>query len=205
MVNQTYMLKAFLLVAGAYLLGSVPFAVVVCRPFGIDPRRAGSGNPGATNVARLLGRKWGALTLVLDLGKAILPVAVARFWLKDLEGYPWWVAATGLAAFLGHLFPIYLGFRGGKGVASAAGVLLVVCPKALLLSLPVFVAAVALSGFVSVGSLLGSLLAPLWVRLFSPEPAYFWMTLLMTLLIWVKHRSNLQRLLRGEEKSWKRA
>ncbi|HFC97310.1 MAG TPA: glycerol-3-phosphate 1-O-acyltransferase [Thermosulfurimonas dismutans] len=199
------MLKVYLLVAGAYLLGSVPFAVVVCRPFGVDPRRAGSGNPGATNVARLLGRKWGALTLVLDLGKAILPVAVARFWLKGLEGYPWWVAATGLAAFLGHLFPIYLGFRGGKGVASAAGVLLVVCPKALLLSLPVFVVAVALSGFVSVGSLLASLLAPLWVRLFSPEPAYFWMTLLMTLLIWIKHRSNLQRLLRGEEKSWKRS
>ncbi|RUM88103.1 MAG: acyl-phosphate glycerol 3-phosphate acyltransferase [Thermodesulfatator sp.] len=193
--------KGFLFVLGAYLLGSIPFALVVARPLGVDPRRAGSGNPGATNVARLLGKKWGALVLVLDLGKALLPTALARAWLSD----PWWVAATGLSAFLGHLFPLWLGFKGGKGVASAAGVLLVLCPKALTLLLPVFVLAVALSGYVSVGSLTAAALAPAGVGLFYPQAAYFWMTLSMALLIWVKHRANLRRLLRGEEKSWRRA
>ncbi|QJA06072.1 glycerol-3-phosphate 1-O-acyltransferase PlsY [Thermosulfurimonas marina] len=199
------MFIGLLFVAGAYLLGSIPFALVVARPFGIDPRRAGSGNPGATNVARLLGKKWGALVLALDLGKALLPTALARAYLSGIPEGPWWVAATGLAAFLGHLFPVWLGFRGGKGVASAAGVLAVLCPKALALLLPVFVLAVALSGYVSVGSLAAAALAPLGVKFLYPEPAYFWMTLSMAILIWVKHRANLQRLLRGEEKSWRRA
>jgi len=192
------------LVLGAYLLGSVPFALVVCRPFGVDPRRAGSGNPGATNVARLLGKRWGFLTLVLDLGKAVFPVWLAGKWLAGTPGASWWVAATGFAAFLGHLFPVYLRFRGGKGVASAAGVLLVVCPKALALLIPLFVIAVALSGYVSVGSLSAAAVAPFLVHIFSPEPAYFLMTVLMSLLIWIKHRENLRRLARGEEKSWRK-
>ncbi|MBX6422537.1 glycerol-3-phosphate 1-O-acyltransferase PlsY [Thermosulfurimonas sp. F29] len=192
------------LIAGAYLLGSVPFALLVCRPFGVDPRRAGSGNPGATNVARLLGKRWGFLTLVLDLGKAVFPVWLAKKWLAGMPGASWGIAAAGFAAFLGHLFPVYLRFRGGKGVASAAGVLLVVCPKALALLIPLFVIAVALSGYVSVGSLSAAAAAPFLVRLLSPEPAYFLMTVLMSLLIWIKHRENLRRLVRGEEKSWRK-
>ncbi len=199
------MFKAWLLVIGAYLLGSVPFAILICRPFGVDPRRAGSGNPGATNVARLLGKKWGILTLALDLGKAVFPVWLAKKWLVEMPGYAWWVAGTGLAVFLGHLFPIYLRFRGGKGVASSAGVLLVLCPKALAVSLPVFILAVALSGYVSVGSLAAALLAPAWVYLFSTERAYLVMTVVMAVLIWIKHRDNLRRLLRGEEKSWRKS
>ena len=197
------MLKVYFLVVGAYLLGSIPFALVVARPFRIDPRQAGSGNPGATNIARLLGLKWGLLTLFLDIGKAVLPVAGARYYLQGVKAYSWWVASTGLAAFLGHIFPIYLLFRGGKGVATATGVILVVCPKALLLSIPVFVSAVALSGYVSVGSLLGSLVTPLGVWIFYPQRAYFWMSLSMTIFIWLKHKDNLKRLLRGEEKPWK--
>ncbi len=198
------MLKAWGVLIAAYLLGSIPFALLVCRPFGVDPRRAGSGNPGATNVARLLGKKWGFLTLVLDLGKAVFPVWLAKNWLTGVPGYPWWVAGTGLAAFLGHLFPVYLRFRGGKGVASSAGVLLVVCPQALAASLPIFILAVALSGYVSVGSLVASLLAPVWVYLFSAERAYVAMSVVMAVLIWIKHRDNLKRLLRGEEKSWRK-
>ncbi len=199
------MLKALFLVVLAYLLGSVPFALLVCKPFGIDPRKAGSGNPGATNVARLLGKKWGLLTLLGDLGKALGPLWVARYWLKDLPNYNWWLAGVGLAAFLGHLFPIYLGFRGGKGVATATGVMLLLCPLAVLVSLPLFILIVGVSGYVSVGSLTASALMPLWIYFFCRHPAYLTLSAVMALLIWFKHRENLRRLRRGEEKSWRKA
>ncbi|OAQ21611.1 glycerol-3-phosphate 1-O-acyltransferase PlsY [Thermosulfurimonas dismutans] len=198
------MLKGLVFIIGAYLLGSVPFAILICKPFGIDPRKAGSGNPGATNVARLLGKKWGFLTLVGDLGKALGPVALAKYLLRTDPYYYWWLSGVGLAAFLGHLYPIYLRFRGGKGVASATGVLLLLCPLAVGISLPLFIFSVALSGYVSVGSLLASLSAPLWVYLFCPRVPYMILASFMAVLIWIKHRENIKRLLRGEEKSWRK-
>ncbi len=193
----------FLLI-GAYLLGSIPFAILVCKPFGIDPRRAGSGNPGATNVARLLGKKWGFLTLAGDLGKALGPVLLARYLLASHPYGDWWLAGVGGAAFLGHLYPLYLKFRGGKGVATAAGVWFIICPKALALALPFFLLAVALSGYVSVGSLLAALVLPVAVYGLCPREPFLGLALFMALLIWIKHRENIRRLLRGEEKSWRR-
>lgn len=198
------MLKGLLFIIGAYLLGSVPFAILICKPFGIDPRKAGSGNPGATNVARLLGKKWGLLTLVGDLGKALGPLVLAMSFLEETPHYQWWLSAVGFSAFLGHLFPLYLGFKGGKGVATATGVLLLLCPLAVVLSLPIFILAVALSGFVSVGSLLASALIPVWIYLFCPHPAYLALSLAMAALIWIKHRDNIRRLLQGQEKSWRK-
>ncbi|HIE33075.1 MAG TPA: glycerol-3-phosphate 1-O-acyltransferase PlsY [Thermodesulfobacteriaceae bacterium] len=198
------MLKGLLFIIGAYLLGSVPFAILICKPFGIDPRKAGSGNPGATNVARLLGKKWGLLTLVGDLGKALGPLVLAMSFLEEAPHYQWWLSAVGFSAFLGHLFPLYLGFKGGKGVATATGVLLLLCPLAVVLSLPIFILAVALSGFVSVGSLLASALIPVWIYLFCPHPAYLALSLAMAALIWIKHRDNIRRLLQGQEKSWRK-
>ncbi len=198
------MAKEYLIFLLAYLLGSIPFALLIARPFGIDPRQHGSRNLGATNVARLLGKKWGLLTLLGDMGKGILPMILA---LKLFKGHPlqdWLVAGSGLAAFLGHLFPLYLRFRGGKGVATATGVFLVLCPKALLLSLAFFIAAVKISGFVSVGSLFASALMPLFIHFFCPNRAYQVFSLLMAILIWIKHKDNIRRLLRGEEKSWKK-
>jgi len=197
-------IKGCVLVIVAYLLGSIPFALLICKPFGIDPRKEGSGNPGATNVARLLGKKWGFLTLVGDLGKALLPVALAKYLLRHEPYYHWWLSGVGFAAFLGHLFPVYLRFRGGKGVASATGILLLLCPWAVAASLPLFVAAVALSGYVSVGSLLASATVPLWIYLFCRHTPYLLLASLMAVFIWVKHRENLKRLLKGEEKSWRR-
>lgn len=198
------MLKGLIFIIGAYLLGSVPFAILICKPFGIDPRKAGSGNPGATNVARLLGKKWGLLTLVGDLGKALGPLVLAMSFLEEAPHYQWWLSAVGFSAFLGHLFPLYLGFKGGKGVATATGVLLLLCPLAVVLSLPIFILAVALSGFVSVGSLLASALIPVWIYLFCPHPAYLALSLAMAALIWIKHRDNIRRLLQGQEKSWRK-
>jgi len=199
------MLKGLFFILGAYLLGSIPFAILICKPFGVDPRKAGSRNPGATNVARLLGKKWGFLTLVADLGKALIPVALAKYALRSEPYYYWWLSGTGLSAFLGHLYSLYLRFRGGKGVASATGVLLLFCPKAVGLILPLFILAVAVSGYVSVGSLLAALSAPLVVYLFCPRVPYILMTFVMALFIWIKHRENIRRLLRGEERSWRKS
>ena len=115
------MIVALLLVVLAYLLGSLSSAVVICRLFGLpDPRTEGSGNPGATNVLRLGGKKAAAMTLVADMLKGLLPTVIAQF-----AGLPLaWVAAIGVAAVVGHMFPIFFGFRGGKGVATGLGTLL---------------------------------------------------------------------------------
>ncbi len=188
----------------AYLLGSIPTALLVAKPFGIDPREHGSRNLGATNVARLLGKKWGLITLLGDMGKGIVPMLLALSLFKGHPHQEWLVAGSGFAAFLGHLFPLYLRFRGGKGVATATGVFLVLCPKALGIALMCFILAVKFSGFVSVGSLLASALMPFLIYLFCPQKTYILTASLMALLIWIKHKDNIRRLLRGEEKSWKK-
>ncbi len=196
--------KEYLVLVLGYFLGSIPTALLVSRPFGIDPREHGSRNLGATNVARLLGKKWGLLTLLGDMGKGILPMIAALYLFRDHPDRDWLVAGTGFSAFLGHLFPVYLRFRGGKGVATATGVFLVLCPKALLLALLAFVLAVKFSGFVSVGSLLASALLPGLIHLFCPNRPYEIISLIMAVLIWIKHHENIRRLLQGEEKSWKK-
>ena len=197
-------MKDYLIFLLAYLLGSVPTALIVAKPFGLDPRQHGSRNLGATNVARLLGKKWGLVTLLGDIGKGILPMILALYLFRDHPQKDWLVALTGFFAFLGHLFPLYLGFRGGKGVATATGVFLVLCPQALLVCLVIFILAVKFSGFVSVGSLLASALMPLFIYLFCPSRPYEIIALSMALLIWIKHKDNIRRLRRGEEKSWKK-
>lgn len=184
----------------AYLLGAVPFGLLLVRHQGIDLRQQGSGNVGATNVARVAGKRWGLMTLVADAGKGFFPVLGCRLagpgeW--DLE---WGLALTGIAAFLGHCFPIYLGFRGGKGVATAAGVFLALCPGALGLAAVVFCGVVKRWGYVSVGSLAAATLTPLFIQLICPSPALQAVAWAMAAVIWLKHRDNLRRLRRGEEK-----
>ena len=185
-----------------YLIGAIPFGLLIGRLGGKDVRTEGSRNIGATNVSRLLGKKLGFLTLVCDCLKGLLPMAGAA-WLLSGESAEIWVAATGVATVLGHMFPVYLGFKGGKGVATGLGVFLYLSPLAILISLIVFVAGVALSGFVSVGSLLASALMVLWLYLLGSSPVTLVTATLVALLIWFKHHENIGRLLRGEEKSWK--
>ncbi|MDF1615409.1 glycerol-3-phosphate 1-O-acyltransferase PlsY [Desulfurivibrio dismutans] len=216
------MLTYTMLVVGAYLLGSVPFGLLLGKMAGMDVRREGSGNIGATNVGRLLGKKLGAVTLLADLLKGVLPMMLASWW---LAGDPWHspvVALCGTAAFLGHLFPIYLGFKGGKGVATALGVFLYLTPLAALGAMMVFVLVLLNWGYVSLASLSASLLMPglVWLLYHSAAPvepglmeilgatwAEVWLETLLALffalLIWFKHRDNIGRLLRGEEKSWR--
>lgn len=193
-----------LFIIASYLVGAVPFGVLLSRSSGINIRTRGSGNIGATNVTRLLGKRLGMLTLLADVAKGYVPMFVVARLLPESPEKTAIIALSGAATVLGHMFPVYLGFRGGKGVATGLGVFLFLAPQAVLPCLLVFGAAVGLSGFVSAGSLLGSLamIPGLWIL---HEPAWkIMLASFVVLLIWFKHSRNIDRLLRGTEKSWKK-
>lgn len=193
------------LILACYLVGAIPFGLLVGRIVGADVRLEGSGNIGATNVGRVLGKKLGALTLVCDVAKGFLPVWVAYSLLPETAvNREWMVMVCGLATVVGHMFPLYLKFKGGKGVATALGVFLFISPGGVLISLFVFVAAVAVSGYVSVGSLAATALIPLWLWMLGEPPAILVVALVIVALIWFQHRSNIRRLRRGEEQGWKK-
>ena len=188
-------MKGILIVLFSYLLGSIPTGLILAKIAGAeDPRTRGSGNIGATNVLRTAGKTLGVLTLVGDIGKGALPVAVAK-----AVGGDGVAMAAGLAAFLGHLFPLYLRFRGGKGVATAIGIYLMLAPLALLIDLAVFLGGVVTTRMVSVGSLMAALLMPLIIPLVGYPTSLLWVVTPMSLLIIWRHRGNIQRILRGEE------
>lgn len=193
-----------LLVVVSYLLGAVPFGLVIGRLAGKDVRKEGSKNIGATNVSRLLGKKLGFLTLLCDCMKGYLPMLLASAILRDSPNHEVVVPLCGVMAVIGHMFPVYLGFKGGKGVATGLGVFLYLSPLAILLSLVVFVGAVALSGFVSVGSLLASALMIAWLWLLGQSTITITTAAVVAALIWLKHHENISRLLKGQEKSWKK-
>jgi acyl-phosphate glycerol 3-phosphate acyltransferase len=191
----------------SYLIGAIPFGYLVARRHGIDILKQGSGNIGATNVGRLLGRRLGLLVFVLDAAKGALPVVAAmgvgQAVSLDLppDALP---VAAGLAAFLGHLFPVYLRFRGGKGVATGAGVVAVLLPGPFIGALLVWLAVASASRYVSLASLLAA--ASLCVfRLLTPEPfarSHVILTLfcfLAALLVGLRHRANIRRLIHGTE------
>jgi glycerol-3-phosphate acyltransferase PlsY len=194
-------LSLFLVVA--YLIGSVPFAVLVSRAFGLaDPRSFGSGNPGATNVLRSGNKKAALLTLLGDAAKGALAVVLARAfgpqWF-DAATLPLVVALAGLTAFVGHVFPVFLGFKGGKGVATAAGVLLALNPWLGLGTLLAWLVVAVLTRYSSLASVCAGIFAPLaavWV--FGVREEILGIVAMSALLIW-RHAGNMQRLLAGTE------
>ena len=187
-----------------YFVGAIPFGLVIGKMAGLDVRQKGSCNIGATNVSRVLGKKLGFLTLICDCLKGFLPMYLAASVLPDSANKELFVALTGLMAVLGHMFPVYLKFRGGKGVATGLGVFLYLSPPVILISLLVFIAAVALSGFVSVGSLLASGLVPFWLWMLGGSGISIGVAAVVALPVWFKHHENIGRLVRGTEKSWKK-
>ncbi len=197
------MVQIFLYI-GSYLVGSIPFGLLFGKMAGVDVRTKGSRNIGATNVSRLIGKKFGLFTLLCDLLKGALPVLMAMWLLPDGSTRQMAMVICGLLAVIGHMFPIYLGFKGGKGVATGLGVFLVVSPWSVLISAALFIGAVFFSGFVSVGSLAASALLPLWLFLLGEPKVVVTGGLAVGLLIWIKHHENIARLIKGEEKSWKK-
>lgn len=178
----------WLLAVTAYLCGSIPFAKIVGWRYGIDIQRHGSGNIGFANTVRLLGWKAGFKVLPGDVLKGLVPTALAVHYLPagDLFG----LLAIALLAVLGHIFPVWLRFRGGKGIATGLGVTLVLCPAAGLIGLAIYVAAFLLFRQSAPASLLAAWTIPLWCLLYRPEYALFY-TVLALLLVWT-HRSNLK-------------
>jgi glycerol-3-phosphate acyltransferase PlsY len=185
----------------AYLLGSIPTGLLVARAMkGPDPRTQGSGNLGAANLYRLLGWKAGLLTLLGDAGKGVLPVILALYRLSSLGAWQeTGVAAVGTAAVLGHIFPIYLGFKGGKAVATTFGVVAVLAPLAAVNLVLVYVLALAQTRIFSAAALIAAWFLPLAVGLFSPSKAYLFLAGVLSGLILICHRENLVRLFKGEE------
>ena len=191
--------RGVFLVALAYLIGSIPFGLVVAKAFGrgTDPRTAGSGNIGATNVARTLGTAAGVLTLLLDAGKAVFVLALAGYVLGS--GSHGWLALVGGAAFLGHVFPVYLRFRGGKGVATALGVVAYLSPVTVFVLFVLFALVVYFTRYVSLGSLCAAICLPVVMALFEGPRSYLNLSLMIAFLVVYTHRENIHRLLAGEE------
>ena len=188
-------------IALAYLIGSLPFGLFVAKVAkGIDPRTDGSRNIGATNVARLCGTGWGVAVLALDIAKGWFPVAVASTF-NDPSAF--FLGATALAAVSGHIFSVFLHGRGGKAVATTVGVFLALAPTQLILSAIACILAIALSGYVSLGSLTLVTLLPVFLLL-SGQVTYFFFALAVMVLVYWRHRENIQRLVRGEEKPWRK-
>ncbi|HEX7228162.1 MAG TPA: glycerol-3-phosphate 1-O-acyltransferase PlsY [Candidatus Binatia bacterium] len=184
-----------LLILFGYLMGSVPVGFILGSRSGIDVRAVGSGNVGATNVARVVGKRQGILTLIADTAKGFLPVILAMQLGASLAA----TVLVGAAAFLGHLYPIFLKFKGGKGVATALGVFLAVAPMATLVLVALFAVTVLASRIVSLSSILTAVAAPIIFWLFSYPPLVVGMAAFIALAITCRHRSNIRRMMNGSE------
>ncbi len=206
------MLTFAVILALSYLVGSIPTSILVSRARGVDIRAHGSGNAGATNVFRVLGPKLGVGVMVLDLLKGV--VAVGLIALIRIDGEPAWMApnatgwlmvAAGAAAVLGHIYTIYAGFKGGKGVATGAGVALALAPVPVLVGAVLFGAIVALTRYVSLASMVAASSLPLtqlvreWVFGIDVPAPMMWFCAVIPFLILFTHRTNIGRLLHGQE------
>ncbi len=183
----------------SYLIGGIPFGYMAGRwVLGADIRTLGSGNLGASNVFRQVGPAWGAAVLLLDAAKGMAAVLLARTVLSGNED--WILLGAGVAAILGHSFTPYLGFRGGKGVATSAGVFLGLAPAALGLAFIVFLVTFLVGRMISLGSLMGALALPVALWFLHPERKIIVVvSLFVAALVWYRHRSNIGRILKGEE------
>lgn len=192
-------MNEILLLVGAYLLGSVPTGLLLARSMGINIRECGSGNIGATNVYRTAGKKLGIMTLIGDCLKGLVPILIA----KSLGLPPVWVAGIGLAAFLGHVYTVFLGFKGGKGVATALGVLLGTAPLAVLFGVLVFAAVLYKWRYVSLASITAAAVIPVLVWATCGAPEIIGMAVAIGVIVILKHHENIARLRAGTESKFK--
>jgi len=190
-----------------YLLGSIPTGLILSRLFSkVDPRNAGSKNIGATNIFRTAGKALGILTLIGDVLKGVIPTVIAMSLdLPDQWGLSRhvWIAISGLSPFLGHVFSIFLGFKGGKGVATALGVYLFISTTAVLIEVFIFMGIVWKWRFISLGSIICAMTIPILVALLTDSRSYLILSVIIAALILFRHQSNISRLLQGTEKKWK--
>lgn len=179
----------------SFLIGSIPFGIIFAKAKGVDIRKTGSGNIGATNVLRSVGKREAALTLAADAGKGLLPVLVARHFMDSEIG----IGLVGFAAVAGHVFSVFLRFRGGKGVATAIGAISVYYPPAGLAVVVVWIASFALTRISSAGAIISFLLLPIITHFLGGGKEKVLIIFLISLLIIIRHKDNIERIAKGEE------
>jgi len=195
------MLTTFFILIAAYLVGAIPTGVILTRlTGGEDIRKTGSGNIGATNVYRTAGRKLGIITLLGDALKGLLPVLTVSLCFPTDTTL---IALTAAASFLGHCYPVYLGFKGGKGVATALGIFLVLSPLSVLFAVFIFAGLVWKTRYVSLGSISAAAAMPICILLLGNDTAVFTGALFISAIIIWRHRENIDRLIRGKENRFK--
>lgn len=195
--DQTIILA--LLIGSAYLIGSIPTGLLLGKAYGIDVRKEGSGNIGATNLYRTVGRKVGIFTLVGDCLKGLLPVMFVKFSALPPEFAAW----VGLAAFCGHVFSVFLKFRGGKGVATALGVFLALAPLAVAIAIALFAGMMFVWRYVSLGSISAAAIMPLAVFFLGGSRTVTVVTLVIAVIVIIRHQENIRRLISGNESRFK--
>ncbi len=195
MRNNGTMLSTIMIFA-AYLVGSLSAAIITCRLMGLpDPRTQGSNNPGATNVLRVGGKKAAAFTLLGDAIKGVIPVLIAQW----MEAPSHILALVALAAFLGHLYPVFFGFRGGKGVATAFGVLIALAWPVGLAVLGTWLLLAKLFKISSLSALIAAVLLPFYMWLLAPQPGFIALAIVLSIMLIWRHRSNIKELIAGTE------
>jgi acyl phosphate:glycerol-3-phosphate acyltransferase len=197
--DGTSILAQLIIIGAAYLIGSIPTGLLLGKAYGIDVRKEGSGNIGATNLYRTVGRKVGIITLIGDCLKGMLPVVLVKFSTLPPEFAAW----VGLAAFCGHVFSVFLKFKGGKGVATALGVFLALAPLAVAIAMALFAGLMFLWRYVSLGSISAAAAMPLAVFFLGGSRTVTTITFIISLIIIVRHHENIGRLLSGNESKFK--
>jgi len=191
------MTKNIILLIAAFVLGSIPFGIITAKVKGIDLKQVGSGNIGATNVLRSLGKWPAVITLLGDILKGTLAVAIGKY--SGVE--PPYEGLIGIAAISGHSFSIFLGFKGGKGVATSLGVLLMYTPHVALVTLVVWIGVVLFTKYSSLGAIVSFALLPLNIMLFDfQDKTKFFISILISLFIIIRHKDNIRRLMKGTER-----
>ncbi|HXE96894.1 MAG TPA: glycerol-3-phosphate 1-O-acyltransferase PlsY [Dongiaceae bacterium] len=197
--DQTTIFALCIVLVAAYMVGSIPTGLLLGKAYGIDVRKEGSGNIGATNLYRTVGRKVGIITLIGDCLKGLLPVVLVKFSALPPEFAVW----VGLAAFCGHVFSVFLKFKGGKGVATALGVFLALAPFAVAVAIALFAGFMLIWRYVSLGSIFAAAAMPLVVYIQGGSRALLTATVIISLIIIARHHENIRRLLSGTESKFK--
>lgn len=188
------MIRFFLLLIASYIIGSIPCGYLIGKLHGVDIRSKGSGNIGTTNAFRVLGPRAGIIVLVCDVVKGLVPVLIAK-----LLGGPSWGVAAGLASVIGHNWSLFLAFRGGRGVATGAGVLLALMPKVMLIALGIWAAVVLISRYVSLGSIIAAVSVPFIAWAYHVPAVYYIFAIPAPIFIVYRHIQNIDRIRKGTE------